>query len=251
VADTDAMPDPAALGQKMTSDNASRYAFVHGVRRTRQTLEVWRDGPWRVLGRWFALSFAIAILLLLAVWAVAGVSETNGLNVETTSPPFAVGTVHDAFAIFGKNLLVLAFHAMACVAGFIAGSSLPLQAEHQHGWRRAIHERGGQIAIIFVVGATTFSLSAQALVIGADAAGVAERLHTSPAVLLVGLLAHAPLELTALFLPLAAWISASRRGDWDQLLAATVVTVIIALPMLLAAAFIEVFVSPHVLHALL
>jgi hypothetical protein len=246
------MHDPAALGEQMTSEHASRYAFVHGVRRTRQTLEVWRDGPWRVLGRWFALSFAIAILLLLAVWAVAGVSETNGLTVEVTSPPFAIGDVNDAFAIFAKNLLVLAFHAMACVAGFIAGSSLPLQAEQQKSrLMRAIHHRGGQIAIAFVIAATTFSLSAQALLIGADAAGVAERLHTTPAVLLVGLLAHAPLELTALFLPLAAWISASRRGDWDQLLAATLVTVIIALPMLLAAAFIEVFVSPHVLHALL
>jgi hypothetical protein len=234
------MHDPAALGEQMTSEHASRYAFVHGVRRTRQTLEVWRADRWGVLGRWFALSFAIAILLLLAVWAVAGVSETNGLTVEVTSP------------IFAKNLLVLAFHAMACVAGFIAGSSLPLQAEQQKSRvMRAIHHRGGQIAIAFVIAATTFSLSAQALLIGADAAGVAERLHTTPAVLLVGLLAHAPLELTALFLPLAAWISASRRGDWDQLLAATLVTVIIALPMLLAAAFIEVFVSPHVLHALL
>jgi len=36
---------------------------------------------------------------------------------------------------------------------------------------------------------------------------------------------HAILELIALFLPLAAWIIASRRGEWEQLLAATVVTV--------------------------
>ncbi|MGD0979941.1 MAG: stage II sporulation protein M, partial [Solirubrobacteraceae bacterium] len=106
-------------------------------------------------------------------------------------------------------------------------------------------------AIAFVIAATTFSLSAQALVIGADAAAVAVRLHASPGVLLIALMAHAPLELTALFLPLAAWIMASRRGEWDQLLAATLVTVVIALPMLFAAACIEVFVSPHILHALL
>jgi hypothetical protein len=222
------------------------------VRRTRQTLRQWRDNPWAALRRWFAGSFAAACGLLLAVWAIAGVSDANGLSVTTVGPPFAVGSLHDVTTILGRNLLVLAFHAMACVAGFIAGSSLPLQAEQQKSrLMRAIHHRGGQIAIAFVIAATTFSLSAQALLIGADAAGVAERLHTTPAVLLVGLLAHAPLELTALFLPLAAWISASRRGDWDQLLAATLVTVIIALPMLLAAAFIEVFVSPHVLHALL
>jgi uncharacterized membrane protein SpoIIM required for sporulation len=62
---------------------------------------------------------------------------------------------------------------------------------------------------------------------------------------------HALIELTALFLPLAAWIIASRRGEWDQLLAATLVTVAIALPMLLVAAVIEVWVSPHVLQALI
>jgi hypothetical protein len=245
------MPDPAAIEAPPTSKDASRYAFVYGLRRTRQAFDAWHRDSWRVLGRWFAGSFAVALFLLLAVWAVAGVSDANGLAVQTTAPPVAVGDVQDAFAIFSRNLLVLALHAMACVAGFIAGSSLPLQAANQSGWRRAIHERGGRVAIGFVIAATTFSLSAQALVIGADAAGVAARLHTTPAVLLVALLPHALIELTALFLPLAAWIMASRRGEWDQLLAATCVTVVIALPMLLAAAFIEVFISPHLLHALI
>jgi hypothetical protein len=247
------MRDPATLPPDPSTihEHASRSAFVHGVRRTSGTLRDWRANPWPALGRWFAGSFAVSVLLLLAVWAVAGISDTKGLNVQTSSPPFVVGDLHEVFAIFSKNLLVLALHAMACVAGFIAGSSLPMQAEHKSGFQRAIHERGGRIAIVFVIAATTFSLSAQALVIGGEAAAVAARLHTSPAILLIVLLPHAPLELTALFLPLAAWISASRRGEWDQLLAATLVTVIIALPMLLAAAFIEVFLSPHVLQALL
>ncbi len=231
-------------------EEVTRYAFVYGVKRTRRTLHDWQKDGWRVLRRWFAASFAIAVCLLLAVWVVAGVSDSTGLNVQTSSPPFAVGNLGDVFAIFGRNLLVLAFHGLACVAGFIAGSSLPLQAEHKRGLNRVIHERGGTIAIAFVIAATTFSLSAQALVIGGDAAAVATRLHTSPGVLLVTLLAHAPLELTALFLPLAAWITASRRGEWDQLLAATMVTVLIALPLLFAAACIEVFISPHVLRAL-
>ncbi|MGA2469487.1 MAG: stage II sporulation protein M [Solirubrobacteraceae bacterium] len=234
-----------------TREEPSRYAFVYGVRRTRQTLRAWREDPTSTLGRWLAGSFTAALCLLLAVWAVAGVSDANGLNVQTGGPPFAVGHLHDVFAIFARNLLVLAFHAMACLAGFIAGSSLPLQAEQHHGISRAIHERGGPIAIAFVIGATAFSLSAQALVLGGETAAVAVHLHTSPGVLLVVLAAHAPLELTALFLPLAAWIIASRRGEWDQLLAATAVTVAIALPMLFVAACIEVYVSPHVLHGLI
>ena len=101
-----------------------------------------------------------------------------------------------------------------------------------------------------MVAATTFSLSAQAFVLGDDAAGVAGFLHVSPGLLLLGLLPHAMIELTALFLPLAAWIIASRRGEWDQLLAATFVTVAIAVPMLVVAALIEVYVSPHLFTAL-
>ena len=147
-------------------------------------------------------------------------------------------------------MLVLALHAMACVAGFIAGSSLPLQAQHHHGLSRWVHEHGGRIAIGFVVCATTFSLSAQAYLIGHSLAGVSHFLGVPPGLLLLGLLPHAIPELIALFLPLAAWIIASRRGEWEQLLAATVVTVAVAVPVLVVAAFIEVYVSPHLFVAL-
>jgi uncharacterized membrane protein SpoIIM required for sporulation len=72
----------------------------------------------------------------------------------------------------------------------------------------------------------------------------------SPALLLLALLPHALPELTALFLPLAAWLTASRRGDWDQLLAATVVTVALALPVLIMCACWEVYGAPHLVAAL-
>ena len=71
-----------------------------------------------------------------------------------------------------------------------------------------------------------------------------------PALLLLGVLPHAVPELIALFLPLAAWILASRKGQWEQLLAATLVTVAIAVPVLVVAAFIEVYVSPHLFASL-
>jgi uncharacterized membrane protein SpoIIM required for sporulation len=87
-------------------------------------------------------------------------------------------------------------------------------------------------------------------VIGHTLAGVSHFLRVSPGLLLLGVLPHAIPELIALFLPLAAWILASRRGEWEQLLAATVVTVAIAVPVLIIAAFIEVYVSPHLFTAL-
>jgi hypothetical protein len=229
--------------------DGSRYAFVSGIRATRSTLETWNRHPWRVLRIWLAGSFAAATVLLLAVWAIAAISPGGG-GADLT-PPIAIGFPRDVVHIFFKNMLVLALHAMACIAGFIAGSSLPMQAHGRTGLSRAIHERGGRFAIIFVIAATTFSLSAQAYVLGTTVANVAGFLGTSPGLLLLGLLPHALPELMALFLPLAAWIIASRRGQWDQLLAATAVTVAIAVPTLVITALWEVFVAPHVLTSLI
>jgi Stage II sporulation protein M len=224
--------------------DASAYAFAHGVRHTRTTLRSWQRHPGQVLGRWVAGSALAAFGLLLAVLAVAALFR-GYVQILTLTPPFAVGDMHDVVGVLGHNMLVLALHAMACVAGFIAGSSLPLQARSHTGLSRWVHEHGGRIAIAFVGCATAFSLSAQAYVIGHELAGVSHFLNVSPALLLVGVLPHAIPELMALFLPLAAWIIASRRGEWEQLLAATFVTVAIAVPVLVIAALIEVYVSPH------
>ncbi len=102
-----------------------------------------------------------------------------------------------------------------------------------------------------MVGATGFSLTMQAYRIGSAAADDAAALHVSPALLLLGLLPHALPELVALFLPLAAWMVASRRGEWEGLLAATLVTVALAVPVLVAAAVWEVYAAPHVLSLLI
>jgi hypothetical protein len=200
-----------------------------------------------VIRDWLAGSLAAAAVLLLGVLVIAEVASGAG-HAYLDQPPFQVGDLGDVARILGHNLLVLALHAMACVAGFIAGSSLPLEAEHRTGISRAVHKHGGRLAIAFVIGATTFSLIAQALVIGQEAARVSHSLGVSPALLLLGLLPHAVPELTALFLPLAAWIVASRRGQWNELLAATLVTVALALPVLVLCALWEVYIAPHVLH---
>lgn len=229
--------------------DASAYAFSHGVRQTRSTLRAWRSERWRILRRWSAGSACAALGLLVAVLAVSALSST-GAETIPPEPPFAVGDTADIAGILGHNLLVLALHAMACVAGFIAGSSLPLQADSHRGLSRWVHEHGGRIAIAFVVCATTFSLSAQAYLLGDRLAAFAHFLGVPPALLLLAVLPHALPELIALFLPLAAWIMASRRGEWDQLLAATLVTVAVAIPVLLAAALVQDYISPHLFHAL-
>jgi hypothetical protein len=228
---------------------SSDLTLVRGLADTRTTLVGWNRRPWPVLGRWFAGALAITLALLAAVWVVASMSVPDP-SVTTfigrPDDPVLPRVAH----VVGRNLLVLALHAMACVAGFIAGSSLPLQAQRRSGVSRWVHDKAGPLAIAFVVGATCFSLITQALVLGHGASSIAAQLRVSPGLLLVGLLPHALPELVALFLPLAAWIIASRRGDWHELLAATVVTVLVAVPMIVAAAFVEVRVTPGVLRAL-
>ncbi|MEA2458584.1 MAG: hypothetical protein QOC95_1556, partial [Thermoleophilaceae bacterium] len=52
------------------------------------------------------------------------------------------------------------------------------------------------------------------------------------------------------FLPLAAWVIASRRGQWHELLAATFATVAIAVPVLMVSGLVELFVSPSLIISL-
>lgn len=229
--------------------SANDFVLVQGLRDTRGTLERWNRDPWPVFRAWALLSAAVAAALLGAVWVVATLSPPD------PTPLHLAGVTRDAVAsdighVLFRNSLVLTLHALACVAGFIAGSSLPLTAQQHSGVWRRIHELAGPIAIAWVMAATIFSLSTQAFVLGSSASTLANQLALSPAELITGLLPHAIPELTALFLPLAAWTLASRADNWHELLAATFATVAVAVPTLVVAAFVEVYVSPRLILAL-
>jgi Stage II sporulation protein M len=228
---------------------ANQHVFSNGMRDTRATLEAWSERPGRVLGSWVALSLAIALALLGAVWVVAGLLTPDLTPVhiagftESSEPD-------DLLPILWRNSLVLALHGTACVAGFIAGASMPIAAAQRTGLSRWVHVKAGEFAILFVCAVTLFSLSTQALYLGFQGSTIAYQLQITRLELILSVLPHALLELTALFLPLAAWLIASRRGEWNQLLAATFITVALAIPALAIAATIEVYVWPHILEAL-
>jgi hypothetical protein len=238
--------------------------LVRGWEHTHATLRRWRERPLATLAPWTAGSLAIAALLLGATWMIAALA-TPDPNVFAFHGSSAWGDY--AFILY-RNGLVLALHAMACVAGFIAGSSLPIAAPGENGfacqasvlvprrspsatsrWRR-LHDRAGRLAMGFVAAATLFSLGTQAYALGMQACSIADANGVSPALLLVSLLPHAVPELCALFLPLAAWLLASRRQAWDELLAATFATTAVAVPVLLGAAAVEVWLSPQLLSFL-
>jgi hypothetical protein len=228
---------------------ANQHVFSHGVRDTRATLEAWSERPWRVLRGWVALSLAVALTLLGAVWVVAGLMTPDLTPVHLPGLTYPSGP-DDLLPILWRNSLVLALHGTACVAGFIAGASMPIAAAQRSGLSRWIHVKAGEFAILFVCAVTLFSLSTQALYLGFQGSTIAYQLHISRFELILSVLPHAIPELTALFLPLAAWLLASRRGEWNQLLAATFITVALAIPVLVIAATIEVYVWPHILRDL-
>jgi len=226
-----------------------QLAFVQGWADTQATLRRWHDRPSAVLRPWALASVAVAIVLLTATWLIATlvIPDPGGASFPGVTHPATTGDF--GFVLF-RNGLVLALHALACVAGFMAGSSLPQVAEGYSGLWRRVHELAGPLAIAFVAAATLFSLATQAYALGHGASNLAQVLDVSPFTLMLGLLPHALPELFALFLPLAAWTVASRAGRWEELLAATFVTTAIAVPILLLAGAVEVWVSPRLMLAL-
>jgi hypothetical protein len=220
--------------------------LVQGIRDTRETLEAWNRHPWPVVRAWMLLSLAIGVALVGAIYGIATLSRPDQtlfrvLGVHQRGSPV------DVAIVLYRNSLVLALHAMACVAGFIARSSLPLSAANRSGVWRWVHDKAGHGAIAFVIGATSFSFLTQAYVLGHNTATISNQLGISNAELLLAYLPHALPELIAVFLPLAAWLIASRRGNWSQLLAATFVTVAIAAPVLVLSASMEVYLAPEIL----
>lgn len=228
--------------------NAEQLALVQGWGHTKAALREWNAQPSRVLRPWTLWSLGVSVLLLLATWVIAMLSEPDStmLFFAGVTGPSDAGDY--GFVLF-RNSLVLALHALACVAGFIAGSSLPVIADGHRGWYRKVHEVARPLAIGFVVCATLFSLTTQAYILGNDTASLAAQFGLAPGELLLMLSVHALPELTALFLPLAAWTMASRHDRWQDLLAATFATVAVAVPVLLVAGAVEVWITPRILLA--
>jgi Stage II sporulation protein M len=222
-------------------------ALAQGLQDTRGALVRWNRDPVGVLRPWFLGALAFAAGLLGAVLIVATVVPPDLTPLYIPGIAFE-GDLEDVLRVIVRNGLVLALHAVACIAGFIAGSSLPLQASRMTGWRRWIHEKARPLAFAWVVAVTCFSLITQAFVLGNTGAQLAEQFQISPALLILTVLPHALPELTAVFLPLAAWTIASRRGEWHDLLAATFATVGVAIPILVVAASWETFVWPELLR---
>ena len=228
---------------------AEHLAVVQGWDETRATLARWNADPWRTLRTWALGSLAVTGLLLTLTWIVA---ETTIADPQLHSYPGLTrdATLHDFGFLLYRNGLVLALHALACVAGFIAGSQLPTAAQDYRGLVRKLHEAAGP-----------------------------RRSPSSPP----PRCSRSPRRPTRSATAPPRWrsSSASRRSScwsrccrtpcpscsrsssrwppgrspasgarWNELLAATFATTAIAIPLLLLAAGIETWVTPSLLSAI-
>src|SRR3954468_13563472 len=147
---------------------SDQLALVQGWPHTRATLRRWNATPWRVLGPWALGALVVAVSLLAATWLAASVrlpAPTRHSYPGVTRP----ATIADFKFILGRNFTVLALHALACVAGFMAGVA-------PDGKRTATQRYAAPAAILFVTAATLFSLITQAQALGGMTADMAAQL---------------------------------------------------------------------------
>ncbi len=215
-------------------------------RETYATLERWGQHKTRVLGDWLLKSLCIALSMLLAVYIVSVLAAGS----STSALPNILAGRHaaDVLVVIFRNLLVLALHGFVCLAGFMAMRALPEQTKYKSGINRWVHEHAGPFAMTFVSLATIFSMTTQVWILGHNVADISATIGVGTGTLMLTVAPHAVLELTAVFLPLAAFLTASREGNWHELLAATIVTVSVAFPMIITSAVIEAYLWPVTLQ---
>ena len=102
-----------------------QLAVVQGWADTRGALRRWNARPATVLRPWALASLAVGVLLLAATWAIAMLSTPDPSGASFAGVTYTATLKDYGFVLF-RNGLVLALHSLACVAGFMAGSSLPV-----------------------------------------------------------------------------------------------------------------------------
>lgn len=228
---------------------ANNEIFEATMRETRAALDDWGQRKISVLGGWALKSLGIAVVMLVAVYVVSLIATP----IDATALPNILGQPRpqDVLVVFFRNFLVLALHGFVCLAGFMAMRALPEQTQYKSGLNRWVHEHAGPFAMVFVTGATIFSMTTQTWILGHQVADIAYTLALPQGTLMLTVLPHALIELTAVFLPLAATLTATREGHWHELLAATIVTVAVALPALIVAGILEAYLWPQTLQSVI
>ena len=228
---------------RLVSIDAEREALHVGWADVRASFARCNRDVAGVVRVWMGTSLLVGCALLLATWGVS-VVVAPGAAFAAFDP---VPSIEGARALLGRNLLVLLMHALICVAGYMALTSMPIVARGYRGWKRRVHLLAGPVSIAFVSLVTVSSFGLQAWSLGSAAPGIAAAYGVPTWKLLLLVSPHALPELTAVFLPLGAWLVLARRREYRELLAASVLSFAAAVPILVMATIVEEWVSPLVI----
>ena len=223
-------------------------------------LKSWLHDGGRVAKPWVVLSAAISLSMLVAIYFVAVYLLKSQFTNDSYRPLFTTsGDFESVLRLMKANLMVLAIHVLACVAAWLVNVRLDCYLEERISAkevndkinegldfvskRQALQRSLGRLTMAGVSALIIFSILRQIVYISGELNVASHTLHLSVLTLLARASLHGLFELTAIFLPLAALLLLGRRRQWDQLIAAAALSIILAIPMLLLAAVIETWVT--------
>lgn len=234
----------AAVAPASNADEAAAARLAArdaAIADTRHALASWLRHPSQLLP-WVALSAVVSAILLLATYIVAITTQADPTGGALIAADPSARWVDFGF-VLGRNFTVLLLHLLVCFATYLVRRSIPIQAGELSGVQGWVHRHAQRPALILVIALTVFSIFQQAVNLGHGLASVAAQGTMGEAAILVRLLPHAVPELIAVFLPLAAvvWLEAKDRNR--DLLAAVAACTVIAIPVIVVSAWIEVVVA--------
>lgn len=210
--------------------------------------------PVREVAAWAGVSAAIAAFVLLGVATLGGLLPANPYAGPTSKLFNGDLGVHDAARVLMRNVAVLAVHLGACWIGAII--TRPYRpAPARWGWLGRLHRPvpawAARMAMLYALAVTLASVALQTTALGFSMADISAWQQASPWTLTGLLLAHAVPELIGVYLPLGVFLVAVLRDQTGRLTTLTWQSCLYAMPLIVAAAAIETWVTPGLLRAAL
>jgi hypothetical protein len=185
-----------------------------------------------VRAAWVGATVVAAIALLAAILAAAHVVPVPSDPVET-GPPFGDGNFGDVLLFIARNVLVAGL--VAVLGGVLIGA----RRERELVARRRV-----------VAAAATILFATQVYQQGHALAWIGSYLGVPVSTLLLAMLPHAVIELTALLLPITAAVFIVRDPRrLERGMPTPGAALVVALPLIVVAAVIETYLSPRVYRA--
>lgn len=254
---TSGMQGAGALLPSGSLDLGNRGAGASARGRLGSVFESW--APWREVRLWFLLSAGIAALMLIAVACAAYLLPADPIQGSRSrllgdySRTWDLSFSAEVSWVFTRNAIVLALHYCCCLVGVIVSREhrpLPERWDRApfNWFHRPLPKWAADLSLAYAMTATLASIALQSTELGFTLADISAYSEIAPWQFVVMILPHAIPELVAIFLPLGLFLIQSFRHELKPLQKRATQSLIIALPILVAASVIEVSLTPELIE---